>query len=157
MTFLDVFDTVTSITVCADDEASAQSALQRAYDVLLACHQRYDIYHTYEGINNLKTVNDASGQAVAVAADTLALARFAKEAHRLTDGRVNAAMGAVLRLWHDESERASQSPELARLPDENALRAAAGHTNINDLTIDEAASTLTLTDPQLRLDVGALA
>ena len=53
-TYLDVFDTVTTII---GDTAAAEEI----HDELLRYHRLFDIYNTYEGINNLKTVNDRAG------------------------------------------------------------------------------------------------
>ncbi len=41
---------------------------------------------------------------VSVSEETMALLKFAKEAYTLTGGRVNAAMGSVLLIWHDYRE-----------------------------------------------------
>ena len=158
LSFLDVFDTYSQVVVYARDEAQAKAMAQEAYNELLTCHRLFDIYHDYEGINNLKTVNDSAGIApVRVDARLLELVEFAKDMAVRTNGRMNIAMGSVLKLWHDCRVSGLETPELARLPEESALRVAALHTDISQVIVDREASTLHLADPELRLDVGAVA
>ena len=110
------------------------------------------------GVNNLKTVNDSAGQApVRVDQKIIDLLLACRELYGVTQGRVNVAMGSVLSLWHDYREAGTAHPEQAALPPMEALEEAARHTAIEDLVIDERASTVYLADPDMRLDVGAVA
>ena len=82
---------------------------------------------------------------------------FSKELYELTGGKVNIAYGAVLRIWHDHREAGIEDPERAELPDTEQLKEASRHTDINQVMIDKENSTVYLTDPEMRLDVGAIA
>jgi thiamine biosynthesis lipoprotein len=66
-------------------------------------------------------------------------------------------MGSVLSIWHEYRQEGLDEPWAAKLPPMEKLEAAAEHTDINDLVIDEEAGTVTLTDPAMKLDVGAIA
>ena len=157
-TFLDVFDTVTTVLGYAEDEETFRAAAQEVHDGLLSYHQLFDIYNDYDGINNLKTVNDNAGIApVEVDGAIVELLTDCKDFYETTAGRVNVAMGSVLSLWHDARETAVNDPESAALPDEAALKEAAKHTDLSLVEIDEEASTVYLPDPDMRLDVGAVA
>jgi thiamine biosynthesis lipoprotein len=70
---------------------------------------------------------------------------------------VNILFGAVLSLWHQSREIGIADPDNAALPDAAALNEAAKHVSPDVLVIDRAAGTVQLTDPQARLDVGAIA
>jgi len=70
---------------------------------------------------------------------------------------MNAAMGSVLSLWHDARSEGLEDPEHARLPDADALREAAKHVDWTTVELDEAASTVYITNPETSLDVGAIA
>ena len=156
-TFLTVFDTVTTVVGRdASEEAFTQKA-QAVHDALLVYHQLFDIYNEYEGLNNLKTINDHPGEAITVDRAIIDLLLDCKRYHALTDGRVNAAMGSVLYLWHEAREDGLNDFANARLPDGDALAEAAKHTSWENVVIDEENSTVTITDPALRLDVGAIA
>ena len=156
-TFLTVFDTVTTIVGRDSSEAAFTEKAQAIHDALLVYHQLFDIYQEYEGLNNLKTVNDHPGEAVVVDKAIIDLLLDCKRYYELTDGRVNAAMGSVLALWHEAREDGLNDMANAYLPDEAALREAAQHASWENVVIDEANCTVTITDPQLRLDVGAIA
>ncbi len=156
--FTDVFDTVSLLTGYDQSENAFDGKAELVHKELLEDHQLFDIYHSYDGMNNLKTVNDNAGIApVRVDRKIIDLLQFGKDAYRFTDGKVNIAFGAVLRLWHDEREAGTADPEHAVLPDAAALKEAAEHTDMDDIIIDENASTVFLQDPEMSLDVGGIA
>lgn len=157
-TFLNLFDTVTTIIGPGESEAAFQAQAQQLHDQLLHYHQLFDIYQEYEGMNNLKTVNDRAGiTPVQVDGSIIRLLKDCKEYYDRTGGKVNVAMGGVLRLWHEARSDALRDPREAALPEETQLAEAAAHTDMDSIVVDEAASTVYITDPNTRLDVGAIA
>ena len=157
-TYWDVFDTVTTVTGYAAGQAEFDAAAREIHDALLEYHRLYNIYESYDGLRNLKTVNDQAGIGpVPVDERILSLLQFAQTAWTETGSRVNAAMGSVLAHWHDAREQALEDPDRAALPDRSALEEAALHTDLSALELDLEAGTAFLTDPDMALDVGALA
>lgn len=157
-TFLNLFDTVTTIIGRGDSEEAFREKAQKIHDDLEVYHRLFDIYNDYEGVANLKTVNDHAGKnPVRVDPAVIELLKDCKEYYRLTGGKVNVFMGGVLALWHDARAEGIRDPQNAYLPDMDKLREAAAHTNADAVEINEAASTVYITDPMLRLDVGAIA
>ena len=157
-TFLTLFDTVTSIVGKAESQEAFQKTAQEIHDALLVYHQLFDIYKEYEGLNNLKTVNDRAGlEPVNVDERIVALLKDCKAYYALTNGRVNTAMGSVLYLWHEARNDGIDDPANAYLPDQAALEQACLHTSLDAVIIDEEASTVYISDPDVRLDVGAVA
>ena len=157
-TFLTLFDTVTTIIGRAESEEAFREVSQAIHDDLLRYHELFDIYNEYDGVNNLKTVNDNAGKApVVVDKAIIDLLSDCREFYDLTNGRVNVMMGSVLHLWHVARNEGLNDPAHAKLPDEDALREAAAHISFDALEIDEEASTVFITDPAARLDVGAIA
>ena len=157
-TFLTLFDTVTTIVGRAENQEELMAKAQAVHDDLLQYHQLFDIYNDYEGINNLKTVNDNAGVApVKVDRIIIDLLLDCIDYYELTDGKVNVVMGSVLNLWHEARNDSLDDPRNAYLPEPDALREGANHCDINCLVIDEANSTVFLTDAEARLDVGAVA
>ena len=157
-TFLTLFDTVTTIVGRAENEEAFRVTSQAIHDELLQYHQLFDIYNDYDGINNLKTINDNAGIApVPVDDRIIALLKDCKDYHDLTQGMVNPAMGSVLQLWHEARNDGINDPANAYLPQADALNAAAQHMDFAAVVIDETASTVYLSDPEMRLDVGAVA
>lgn len=157
-TFLTLFDTVTTIVGKADSQETFQQTAQNVHDELLVYHQLFDIYNDYEGLNNLKTVNDLAGVGpVQVDNKIIDLLKDCKTYYDLTDGKVNVAMGSVLYLWHEARNDGINDPANAYLPKQEKLEAAALHKSLDAVIIDETASTVFLSDPDMRLDVGAIA
>ncbi len=157
-TFLTLFDTVTTIVGYADTEEEFEKITGQIHEELEVYHQFFDIYNDYEGVHNIKTINDQAGIApVKVNARIIDFLKDCKEYYELTNGRVNIAMGSVLRLWHEERENGIHDPEHAKLPKEEALQEAAKHCNMDTVVIDEKAGTVYLEDPEQSLDVGAVA
>ena len=156
-TFLTVFDTVTTVVGRDGSEEAFTEKAQAVHDGLLVYHQLFDIYHEYEGLNNLKTINNHPGEAIKVDRAVIDLLLDCKAYYELTDGRVNAAMGSVLALWHEARNDGLDDPMHAYLPDAEALAEAAKHTSWDSVVIDPENSTVPITDPALRLDVGAIA
>lgn len=156
--FYDVFDTVTTLTGYAGSEREFQKHAQSVHGELLRLHRLFDIYNAYDGINNLKTVNDNAGiSPVTVDPAILDLLELSKAACAETSGAVNAALGPVLRIWHDYRAAGLADPASAALPSVDELREAARYTSIDRVVIDRENSTVFLPDSRMSLDVGAMA
>ena len=156
----DYFDTVTSIVGYAESQGAFDTVSAQILDELGEYHKLFTIYHRYEGTENLCTVNEITNGAhrtVKVDRRIIDMLLYAKEMYTKTNGKVNVAMGSVLSIWHEYREQGMDEPWEAKLPPMEALTEAAKHTDINNVVIDEANSTVTLTDPQMTLDVGAIA
>ena len=157
-TFLELFDTVTTVIGFAGSEEEFSKKAQDVRDKLYEYHVLFDIYDEYESVNNLKTVNKNAGVApVKVDKKIIDLVLDLKKYYDMTSGRVNAAMGSVLSLWHEARNDGIDNPMNAYLPDENALREAKKHTDFACVIVDTEASTVFLSDPGMSLDVGAAA
>lgn len=157
VTYLDLFDTVTTVIGYAETEEEFKKITNDIYAGLEKYHKLFDIYNDYE-VNNIKTINDQAGIApVKVDREIIELLLAGKEYYHITGGKVNIAMGSVLALWHEARENGIHNPQNAFLPDEAALKEAALHCRIEDVIIDEEAFTVYLKDSQLRIDVGAIA
>ena len=122
-------------------------------------HQLFDIYNSYDGINNLRTVNslyDGEHKVITVDRKIIDMLLYAKKMYNLTGGEMNIAMGSVLSIWHDYREEADENYGVGELPPMSELHEAAKHTDINNLIIDEENCTVYIADPQMTLDVGAV-
>lgn len=156
--FLDVFDTASQLVIYADSQEEANHLAQLIYSELLRYHKLFDQYNDWPQVTGVYEVNQkAAAEPVTVEAELFDLLRFAKDMAVLTDGKTNIAMGSVLKLWHQAREDGLNHPESAYLPDEDALKHAAQHTNPDDLVLDEEKGTVFFADPALQLDLGAIA
>ena len=157
--FYDVFDTVTQVIAYCESEEEFNTQMQALHQDLIAYNQLYDIYNDYDGVVNVKTINENAGKApVQVDDRILSMLELARQMYDLTGGKINIAMGSVLGIWHDYREAAEKDASEAdnTLPTQEELETAAQHCDINDLVIDEDAKTVYLSDPEMSLDVGSV-
>ena len=156
----DYFDTVTTVSGYVESKEAFDRIANSALEELGEYHRLFTIYHRFEGLENLCTINElVKGEHRTVTVDRriIDMLLYAKDMYAKTNGRVNIAMGSVLSIWHDYREIGMSDPASATLPPMDKLTAAAQHTDISCLVIDEENSTVTLTDPAMKLDVGAIA
>lgn len=155
--YFDWFDTFSTVYSYANDSPETFAANCKGVAAILEEYDElFDIYDVHEGVNNLCVVNRMAGrEPVKVDPRLMDFLEYAKELYTLTNGEMNIAMGAVLKLWHDCRTEANDGGE-ARLPDEAELAEAAKHTDINSIVIKREEGTVYFTDPMLRIDVGAV-
>ncbi len=151
--FYEYFDTVSTVydySGGSDEDFRENAALVE--EGLEYYHKLFDIYNEYDGITNLATVNRlAKVGEVEVDAELIEFLEYAIEMHALTGGNMNIAMGSLLSVWHKYREAGKA------VPTEAELRLAAEHTDIKNLVIDKEKRTVKFLDPEMSLDVGAIA
>ncbi len=149
--YYNYFDTVCVIYDYSGDDGFAERC--EAIEEIIAKYDRLlDIYDEHGDAVNLAALNRTAGEgSVAVEPALIDFLLYAKEIYALTGGEVNVAMGAVLSVWHEHRS------VLKTLPEKSVLEEAALHTDIDDLIIDKTAGKVSLVDPEMSLDAGALA
>ncbi len=156
--FFDTFDTIVTLVAYTKDKDEFDMYYNTVYTRMHEFHRLYDIYNDYEGVNNIKTINDNAGvKPVKVKREIIDLILFSKDWYRRTGGKVNIAMGAVLRIWHEYRQEGLDDPASAKVPPMEVLQEAAKHTDIDKVVVDTENSTVYLDDKDMRLDVGAVA
>lgn len=156
--FFDTFNTMIQVVAYTKSEQEFELYLEKAHLRYQELHKLYDIYNNYEGVNNIKTINDNAGvEPVVVEKEIIDLLLFAKEWHGRTGGKINIAFGPVLKIWHDYRTEGMDFPQEAKLPPLEELEKAAAYTDINQVIVDPENSTVFLSDSRMRLDVGAIA
>lgn len=148
--YYDYFDTFSSVTLYADDDAQAAEYEAAVASVLGFYHEQLHALETFDGVVNLCSVNEHAGDGpVVVSAALFQFLQYALNAYEESRHTVNIAIGAVTDLW-----RAAMENE--RIPDEADLAAAMKNTSASEVRLDEAALTVEI-PAGYRLDAGALA
>ena len=156
--FYDTLDTFIVVLGYAQNQAEFEQWMEIVHSELHRLHMLFDIHNNYDGINNLKTINDNAGiSPVEVDSAIIDLLEFAKSAYSDSGGSVNVALGSVLSIWHRYRQEGMVSPQTAALPSMELLSAAMEHTQISYMIIDRQQSTVFLKDDGMSLDAGALA
>ncbi len=150
--FLHSFDTVTQLSQYTNDEQEFANLSILISERLNHYHRLFNIYEDYEGINNIKTINDNAGiEPVKVDSEIIDIINVAKIHYENTNGHLNIAFGSVLSIWHEYRE------EAVAIPSYEELLEASWHTDIYDIVVDEEKSTVFISDPKMSLDLGAIA
>lgn len=150
--FFGTFDTVITLIGYTQSAEEFETYAQLAEKEMNRYHEIFDQYHAYEGVQNLYAVNqNAPGMACSAEPELIELLLQIREWQELYGTGTNPAMGSVLRLWHDARTDGTY------IPDDASLSAAALHMDYNDVLIDQKSGTVQFADPELRLDLGAVA
>ncbi len=154
--FLGTFDTIVSVSAYDTSSSSFTKTASSIYQDFDYLNKLFDIYNDYEGINNIKTINDNAGEAVEVDEPIIDLLLESKHWYSATNGAINVALGPVLSIWHDYRTAGIDDPDNAQLPPMDLLKEAAQHCDIDKIIIDEQAGTV-LIEEGMSIDVGAIA
>ena len=70
-------------------------------EIVISLSKEVDRYHDYEGINNLKTINDSCGsdQYIKVSNELFELIQLSIDITKLSEGKFNLAMGNIIDLY----------------------------------------------------------
>ncbi len=155
------FDTFVEFTayVSKTDEFNTYSDLLRKDFTYY--HQLFDKYNSYDGVNNIKTINDNAGIApVKVDADMIEMLQLAKEWYDISEGYFDITLGAVLNVWHEYREEGillNAQGKDGLVPSQEELDKAKQCVGWEFVEIDEANSTVYLNNSCSSLDVGGIA
>ncbi len=151
------FDTFIQLIAYTKDEETFQAYLQKTNETFLYYNRLFDRYHTYDGIANIKTINDMAGkEAVKVDQEVIDVLLMAKEYSERSNGQYDVTYGAVLEIWHRYREDATNNGNSA-IPSIEELNEAKQHVGWDKIEIDEKAQTVYINDPKASLDMGSVA
>ena len=149
-TFIDYFDTVTTVTGYFNSSEEFDVCLEKVKKFLENYHKMFDIYNNYDKMNNIKTINDNAGvKPVKVNSEIIELLDFSIYAYDLTDGMVNVCAGPLIKQWKGALEN-------KKIPSAKEIENASKCISIDNLVIDKENQTVYLSKKQCSIDVGAV-
>lgn len=152
------FDTITTYMSYVSSEDEFNEQCDYIEEQLNYYDQLFDKYNTYNGMNNLKTINDNAGKkAIEVDQALIDLLNLSIERNRKISSKVNIAFGSVINIWHDYREEAESHDGVGTVPSDEELEKANQHTSIDSIEIDEKKKTVYINDALASIDVGATA
>ncbi len=138
--------TLVSITAVAANEGLAQAAVTAGFQEIKRLEQ---LLSTWIPESELSQVNQSAGQrAISVSPETIELVSQSLELARLTDGGFNIAVGPAIEAW--------SVTERQRIPDDKELEALKPLVDWASIEVNEAAHTIYLPLPGMRIDVGGI-
>lgn len=151
-TFFNSFDTITTVIGYATEQETFNKEFAQVESMFARYHQVFDAYNEYAGVNNLWYVNENAGKGpVKAEKELIDLLLWLKEKQPQTEGKVNVAMGSMLRVWHNYRTVG------VALPTTEELTTAYAHSDFDKVVIDQEKGTVHFTDPGILLDLGAVA
>lgn len=157
-TFFDAFDTITRVVMYTQSKADYEKYMDYIEGRFWELHKLYDKYNDYDGINNIKTINDMAGiKPVEVEDEIIDLILFSKKWYEIAGEETNIAFGPVLRVWSSYRDIAEADPSEASIPTKEELEEANRYIDIDKIIVDEENKTVFLEDENMYLDVGAVA
>lgn len=143
---------MTTLIGYAESQEAFDLVFEKTKQEMCRLHCIFDAYNSYDGLKNLCYVNlHAAEGPVEAEPELFDLLVFAKSMYGQTKGRVNIAMGSVLKIWHEYREKGTEVPPVSLLEQMNR------HTSPDRLILDENAGTVFFEDDGLQLDLGAVA
>lgn len=160
-TYTGAFDTVLMMTSYGIDQQQAQVTFDNLALIFQEMSNLFDIYNDYQGVNNLKMINDQAGkEPVKVDRYIIEMLHLSKQLYDLSDGEFDVTSGALLKVWHNYREQGlidNSNNEYGKVPTNQELELANACQGWEHIIIDESASTVYIDDPCVSLDVGGIA
>lgn len=164
--FYDTFDTVITAVIYSSDEEKANEDLNYLAKRYRELNALFDRYKTYDGLVNVKTINDNAGKNPVKVDPTLyELIKFSKENYTKISNKTNIAMGPIIDVWKAYSDKyieGKNKEEVKKimgnyLPDQAYLESLRQYTNIDGIILNDDERSVFLKYPQMSLDLGAVA
>lgn len=92
------------ITIDTYTEKQFAAIKEESDEQVLYVHRLVDRYHSYTGVNNIKTINDSYGSNEEIIVDEklFNLIELGVQITKLTNGAFNIAMGSIIDVWKDK-------------------------------------------------------
>ncbi len=163
----DYFDTSTEFTAYIATREEFESLKNLVFEKLDCYNTLFDCYEESESVTgslaalNVRSLStyslsDSEYVKCTVSDDVLELLEFGKEMYSFSKGKVDISLGKMLSLWHEERTNGLEHPEIAKVPDLEALKAAAELSGTDKIVIDRQNGTVSV--PRgFMIDTGAIA
>lgn len=162
--FFGTFDTVVSTVMYAENEDKANEYneyIERRFNEL---HKEFSKYNDYEGVNNVKTINDNAGiNPVEVSDELFNLIKSSIEYSNEYTDNTDISFGAVLQVWSDYrdinevKDSNVEYDESELLPSLELLQEKNQYTGMEHIILDEENKTVYIDNENTQIDVGATA
>lgn len=98
-----------------------------------------------------------AGEAVSVDARTMELLKLSKDVYERSGGAYNPAIYSLVELWGFSPDTYTGIDSTFKVPDAQAVSSALVHCDYDGVTLDEAVLTVTKSNANTVLDLGAIA
>lgn len=163
-TFFGTFDTVVRTVMYVENQDKADEYNRYIEERFIELHKEFNKYDSYEGINNVKTINENAGkEPVEVSRELFNLIRDSINYYDTYSHETDISMGSILEIWsnyRDINENLNPGKSYEKedlLPNLMELQAANEFTGVNNIVLDDSKSTVFIKNSNTKIDVGATA
>jgi len=141
-----MLDTVVNIKIYGKDEKTANALIGEAFEI---CAWYESLFSRKIEGSDVYRINSAGSEAVSVDPETAALIELSLKYRELSGGAFDITVGGLSDIWDFKSEHAAP-------PADADIKKALSHIGAG-IFVDLGNNTVTLSDPEARLDLGAVA
>ncbi len=138
------FDTVIQI----DAWGVSTSVLEECKEI---CENYETLFSNKISASEVSLINASAGNPVHVSRETIDLISLGLKYCELSGGKFDITIAPLSDLWNF-----TDNPE-HKLPDDSAIKEACSHVDYRKVLVDKNACTVTLQDPQAKIDLGGIA
>lgn len=155
------FDTSITLALYIEKDVDSEPILLEVTKIIANYHILSDKYNTYEGVVNVKTINDDPTSTHDMSSDLYDLIKYSLSHQSEVHDLFNIALNPVLKVWHDYSDECNYDPYLqsgtgaCNIPTQTELDAAALFTDPNDIFIIDDDLSIKL-EEGMSLDLGGM-
>lgn len=155
--FFGTFDTIVETVVCARNDMEAEKYNNYIEKKFIELHKLFDKYHSYDGINNVYTINKNAGKSpVRVSDELFNLIETSIELNKIYSNKVDISLGEVLKVW--KNYRNINLEEGAnKLPTYNELEKANNYTGLENIQLNDLENSVYISNKNTSIDVGSIA
>lgn len=137
-----MLDTIVEITIY---DSSDESLLTGSMDL---CKKYENLFSKTIETSDISRINEAHGTPVTVSSDTISILSVGMKYSQLSDGAFDLSIAPASNLWDFKSENPSP-------PSKTAVSEALMHINYKNIII--SGNTVSLKDPEAKIDLGGIA
>lgn len=139
------FDTYITITIY---DKTQEEILDHCFDM---CKKYEDTLSKTIEDSEVSLINSSKGKAVKVSEDTIEIIEKSIYYSEISEGLFDITIAPLTELWdfHENSKK--------EIPKEEDIKKALSHVSYKNIKIDKEKSTVALSDPEAKIDLGGIA
>lgn len=153
------FNTFISMRVYLSSDQHPNDYQSMAIRMAEQYHRLADKYNNYDGVVNIKTINDNPAEKHYVEKELYDLLKFSVLNYETSMGYFDISIGPVSSLWHDKRVRCQDyymNENFCELPDVEQVESVSGYVNINGIILNDEEMSIQMSEG-MSLDLGGVA
>ncbi len=156
--FTEYFNTSITVRICSDTMSTIEysNTLLEAESIIEKYDQITSKRVNYDGIVNVKTINDDPSATHILSDELFELLEFSLDYYEITEGRFNIALDPVVSLWETPLGDFEIPGDAVYRPSDETIATALVNTNASKIILNDINKTITM-DSGMSLNLGGIA